>query len=88
MLVQVESARSIVHLAAASAEAGHPDAHLHAATAKAQVTAGAADAAAAAPTIHGATGYTWEHDLQLYCGRSDLDRVLTGAPSAWNERTA
>ncbi len=88
MLVQVESARSIVYLAAASVESGHPDAHLHAAAAKAQVTAGAADAADAALTIHGAIGYTWEHDLQLYYKRAKLDRVLFGAPSAWNERMA
>jgi alkylation response protein AidB-like acyl-CoA dehydrogenase len=88
MLVQVESARSIVYLAAASVEAGHPGAHLHAAAAKAQVTAGAAAAADAALTIHGAIGYTWEHDLQLYYKRAKLDRVLFGAPSAWNERIA
>jgi alkylation response protein AidB-like acyl-CoA dehydrogenase len=88
MLVQVESARSIVYLAAASVDTGHPDAHLHAAAAKAQVTAGAAEAADTALTIHGAIGYTWEHDLQLYYKRAKLDRVLFGAPSAWNERIA
>ena len=88
MLVQVESARSIVYLAAASVQAGHPDAHLHAAAAKAQVTAGAAEAADTALTLHGAIGYTWEYDLQLYYKRAMLDRVLFGAPSAWNERLA
>jgi alkylation response protein AidB-like acyl-CoA dehydrogenase len=88
MLVRVESARSIVYLAAASVDAGHPDAHLHAAAAKAQVTAGAAEAADVALTLHGAIGYTWEHDLQLSYKRAKLDRVLYGAPSAWNERIA
>jgi alkylation response protein AidB-like acyl-CoA dehydrogenase len=88
MLVLVESARSIVYLAAASVESGHPDAHLHAAAAKAQVTAGVAEAADTALTLHGAIGYTWEHDLQLYYKRAKLDRVLFGAPSAWNERIA
>jgi alkylation response protein AidB-like acyl-CoA dehydrogenase len=88
MLVQVESARSIVYLAAASVDAGHPESHLHAAAAKAQVTAGAAEAADTALTIHGAIGYTWEHDLQLYYKRAKLDRVLFGAPSHWNERIA
>lgn len=34
MLVQAESARSIVYLAAASVESGHPDAPLHAAAAR------------------------------------------------------
>jgi alkylation response protein AidB-like acyl-CoA dehydrogenase len=88
MLVLVESGRSIVYLAAASVEAGHPDAPLHAAAAKAQVTAGVAEAADTALTLHGAIGYTWEHDLQLYYKRAKLDRVLFGAPAAWNERIA
>jgi alkylation response protein AidB-like acyl-CoA dehydrogenase len=88
MLVQVESARSIVYFAAASVQAGHPEAHLHAAAAKAQVTAGAAEAADMALTLHGAIGYTWEYDLQLYYKRAMLDRVLYGTPSAWNERIA
>jgi alkylation response protein AidB-like acyl-CoA dehydrogenase len=88
MLVQVESARSIVYFAAASVQAGHPEAHLHAAAAKAQVTAGAAEAADTALTLHGAIGYTWEYDLQLYYKRAMLDRALFGAPSAWNERIA
>ncbi|QJY48244.1 acyl-CoA dehydrogenase [Pseudonocardia broussonetiae] len=88
MLVQVESARSIVYLAAASVGSGHPDAGMHAAAAKAQVTAGAAVLADTALTLHGAIGYTWEHDLQLSYKRAKLDRVLFGAPKAWNERIA
>jgi alkylation response protein AidB-like acyl-CoA dehydrogenase len=88
MLVRVESARSIVYLAAAAVEAGHVDAPLHAAAAKAQVTAAAAAAADTALTLHGAIGYTWEHDLQLYYKRAKLDRPLFGSPEAWNERIA
>ncbi len=88
MLVQVESARSIVYLAAASVDAGHPQAALHAAAAKAQVTAKTAEAADTALTLHGAIGYTWEHDLQLYYKRAKLGRRLFGDPSAWNERIA
>ena len=88
MLVTVESARSIVYLAAASVEAGHPDAPAHAAAAKAQVTAGAARVDDAALTLHGAIGYTWEHDLQLSYKRAKLDEPLFGAPEAWNERLA
>lgn len=45
-------------------------------------------AADTALTLHGAIGYTWEHDLQLYYKRAKLDRVLFGAPSVWNERIA
>ncbi|WP_433781476.1 acyl-CoA dehydrogenase family protein [Actinomycetospora sp. CA-101289] len=88
MLVTVESARSIVYLAAASVEAGHPDAPAHAAAAKAQVTARAAHAADDALTLHGAIGYTWEHDLQLSYKRAKLDEALFGTPAAWNERLA
>lgn len=88
MLVHVEAARSIVHLAAAAVEAGHPEAALYAAAAKSQVTAGASEAADVALTLHGAIGYTWEHDLQLFYKRAKLDRVLFGAPGAWNERIA
>jgi alkylation response protein AidB-like acyl-CoA dehydrogenase len=88
MLVKVEAARSIVYLAAASVEAGAPDAPLHAAAAKAQVTAGAAAAADTALTLHGAIGYTWEHELQLFYKRAKLDAPLFGSPTAWNERLA
>lgn len=88
MLVAVESARSIVYLAAASVGAGHPEAPLHAAAAKAQVTAAAAAGADTALTLHGAVGYTWEHDLQLAYKRAKLDARLFGAPSVWNERIA
>ena len=88
MLVKVESARSIVYLAAASVEAGGPDAVLHAAAAKAQVCGAAAAAADAALTLHGAIGYTWEHDLQFFYKRAKLDAELFGSPGVWNERLA
>ncbi|HME78078.1 MAG TPA: acyl-CoA dehydrogenase family protein [Mycobacterium sp.] len=88
MLVTVESSLSIVCYAAESAEEGLPDRATHAAVAKAQVTAGAAALADSALTLHGAIGYTWEHDLHLFYKRAKLDRVLFGTPAAWNERIA
>jgi alkylation response protein AidB-like acyl-CoA dehydrogenase len=88
MLVTVESSMSIVCYAAQSAEEGLPERATHAAVAKAQVTRGGADVADSALTLHGAIGYTWEHDLQLFYKRAKLDRVLFGAPAAWNERIA
>jgi alkylation response protein AidB-like acyl-CoA dehydrogenase len=88
MLVTEEAARSIVYFAAASVDQGLPEAHLHAATAKAQVTAGAAESAESALTMHGAIGYTWEHDLQLFYKRTKLDVALFGSPTVWNERIA
>jgi alkylation response protein AidB-like acyl-CoA dehydrogenase len=39
-------------------------------------------------TLHGAIGYTWEHDLHLFYKRAKLDECLYGAPAAWNERIA
>ena len=88
MLVIVESAMSIVCYAAQSAEEGLPERATHAAVSKAQVTRGAAELADSALTLHGAIGYTWEHDLQLFYKRAKLDRVLFGTPTAWNERIA
>jgi len=88
MLVKVEAGRSIVYLAAASVGSGHPDAPLHAAAAKAQVCAAASAAADSALTLHGAIGYTWEHDLQIYFKRAKLDAALFGTPDEWNERLA
>jgi alkylation response protein AidB-like acyl-CoA dehydrogenase len=88
MLVTVESAMSIVCYAAQSAEEGLSERATHAAVSKAQVTRGAAELADSALTLHGAIGYTWEHDLQLFYKRAKLDRVLFGTPTAWNERIA
>jgi len=88
MLVDVEAARSLVYYAAASVEQGHDEATLHAAAAKAQVCAAAERAADAALTMHGAIGYTWEHDLQLFYKRAKLNSQLFGSPAVWNERLA
>ncbi|CUU59708.1 Acyl-CoA dehydrogenase [Parafrankia irregularis] len=85
ILVGGEAARSVVYFAAASVQGGDPQALAHAAAAKAQVTAEGARAADSALTMHGAIGYTWEHDLQLFYKRAKLDAVLYGSPTAWNE---
>jgi alkylation response protein AidB-like acyl-CoA dehydrogenase len=88
MLVDVESSTSIVFYAAQSVQEQLPDRAMHAAVAKAQVTGRAAGLADTALTLHGAIGYTWEHDLQLFYKRAKLDRVLFGTPTAWNDRIA
>jgi len=88
MLVTVEAAYSIALYAGAAVEAGLDDAATIAAVAKAQVGKGAADLAESALTVHGAIGYTWEHDLHLFYKRAKLDRTLFGSPSVWNERIA
>lgn len=88
MLVTVEAARSVALYAAAAADAGLEDTELIAAVAKAQSTGSIAELAESALTVHGAIGYTWEHDLHLFYKRAKLDRVLFGTPGAWNERIA
>jgi alkylation response protein AidB-like acyl-CoA dehydrogenase len=88
MLVTVESAYSVALFAAASVGDEHPEAALHAAVAKAQVCGAVAGLADSALTVHGAIGYTWEYDLQLLYKRAKLNRVLFGAPAAWNEHIA
>jgi alkylation response protein AidB-like acyl-CoA dehydrogenase len=88
MLVTVESSMSIAFYAAQSVEEGLPQRFTHAAVAKAQVTGHAAELADSALTLHGAVGYTWEHDLQLFYKRAKLDNVMFGTPAAWNGRIA
>ena len=61
---------------------------MHAAAAKSQVTSTAAHAADDALTLHGAIGFTWEHDLQLFYKRARLDAVLGGSPDAWADVVA
>lgn len=85
MLVGIEAARSVVYYAAASVQAGDPQSLSHAAAAKAQVTADGVRAADSALTMHGAIGYTWEHDLHLYYKRAKLNEPLFGSPSKWND---
>lgn len=88
ILVDVEAGRSGVYFAAASVEAADAECAMHAAAVKAQVTAAASRAADTALTMHGAIGYTWEHDLHLFYKRACLDAHLYGVPTQWNERIA
>ena len=69
-LVRVEFARPVVYRAAWSLSEGEPDARLHASMAKALASDAAALAARTALQVHGAIGYTWEHDLHLWMKRA------------------
>ncbi|MFO7193865.1 MAG: acyl-CoA dehydrogenase family protein [Thermocrispum agreste] len=88
ILVGVEAGRSGVYYAAASLDRAHEDRLRHAAAVKAQVTAAGSRAADTALTIHGAIGYTWEHDLHLFYKRARLDEYLFGSPAVWNDLLA
>jgi alkylation response protein AidB-like acyl-CoA dehydrogenase len=88
MLVSVEAGYSATLYAGAALDHQVADADLIAAVAKAQVTASAAALADSALTVHGAIGYTWEHDLHMLYKRTKLDRVLFGPPGEWSERIA
>jgi alkylation response protein AidB-like acyl-CoA dehydrogenase len=88
ILVSVEAGRSIAYYAAASVDLGLGDRAMHAAVAKAQVPRNAVQAADSALVMHGAIGYTWEHDLHLYYKRAKLDEKLFGGSDVWNERLA
>jgi alkylation response protein AidB-like acyl-CoA dehydrogenase len=69
-LVRVEFARPMVYRAAWSLSVGERDAGLHASMAKAMASDAATLAARTALQVHGAIGYTWEHDLQLWMKRA------------------
>lgn len=85
VLVGVEAARSAVYYAAASVDISAERCDLQAAAVKAQVTAEGVRAAESALTLHGAIGFTWEHDLHLFHKRTHLDQQLFGSPQVWNE---
>jgi len=69
-LVRVEFARPAVYRAAWSLDVGDADADVHASMAKALAADAAVLAARSALQVHGAIGYTWEHDLHLWMKRA------------------
>ncbi|HWI74438.1 MAG TPA: acyl-CoA dehydrogenase family protein, partial [Baekduia sp.] len=88
MLVDVEGARAAVHYGAWAVDAGAEDAAVHAAVAKSQACAAAVRVADKALFLHGAVGYTWEHDLQFPFKRTKSDVVLFGSPDAHRDLLA
>ena len=68
--VRVEFARPAVYRAAWSLAEGEPDVSVHASMAKALASDAATLAARAALQVHGAIGYTWEHDVHLWMKRA------------------
>ncbi len=65
-LIRLEFARPAVYRAAWSLDHADPDGSAHASMAKALAADAATGAARVALQVHGAIGYTWEHDIHLW----------------------
>jgi alkylation response protein AidB-like acyl-CoA dehydrogenase len=88
MLVDVEACRSAVQYAAWAVDDGAADATIHAAIAKSHVAVASSRVADRALFLHGAIGYTWEHDLQLLFKRVKSDALLFGGAAVHRDRIA
>jgi alkylation response protein AidB-like acyl-CoA dehydrogenase len=88
MIVAIEGTRAAVHYAAWAVAAGEPGAQLDAWVAKARSARAASFVADKALFLHGAVGYTWEHDLQLLFKRAKSDAELFGGPGVYDDRIA
>lgn len=88
MLVEIETARSAVYHAAWALGAGNAGATAAASTAKAYAAPAAASVADKALALHGAVGFTWEHDLHLFLKRAHTARALFGSAAAHRELVA
>lgn len=78
MAVSAEAAASLLHFAALAMRDGRGDADFQVAAAKRIATAAALDNARANVQIHGAMGYTWEHDAHLLLTRAHVLNQLFG----------
>jgi len=65
-LIRLEFARPLVYRAAWSLDFGDPEAGRHVSMAKSAASDAAMLAASVGLQVHGAIGYTWEHDLHLW----------------------
>jgi len=88
MLVDVEGARSAVQHGAWAVGACADDARLHASVAKSHACSAAVRVADKALFLHGAVGYTWEHDLQFTFKRAKSDALVLGSPDAYRDLIA
>lgn len=87
-LVDIEAAHSGVYYAAWALHNREADGLLHAWIAKAFATEAAVRTADRMLMLHGAIGYTWEYDLQLFYKRAKLNLELFGSPRHYRERIA
>ena len=88
MLAAIEGTRAVVQYAAWAVGVDEPDNAIDAWVAKARAARAAKLVADGALFLHGAVGYTWEHDLQLLFKRAKSDIQLFGGPGVYDDRIA
>lgn len=88
MLVATEASRSAVQYAAWAVDAAQDDGAVQASIAKSYACHAAVAVADKALFLHGAVGYTWEHDLQFPFKRAKSDELLFGTPDDHLDRIA
>ncbi len=81
MLVDVEVSRSAAYFAAWSVANGEADLAMHASVAKFVSGDAASRVADNAMSLHGAVGFTWEHDLHFLYKRAKVNLSLFGSPA-------
>lgn len=88
MVVAIEGTRAAVQYAAWAVGEHEPGALTEAWVAKSRAARAAVLVADKALFLHGAVGYTWEHDLQLLFKRAKSDAALLGGAAAYEDRIA
>jgi alkylation response protein AidB-like acyl-CoA dehydrogenase len=80
--VGITQGRAASRYAAACLAAGHPDAEVAVAMAKAYCSEVAVQAAQECVQMHGGIGFTWEHPAHLYLKRAKADSIGFGTSDA------
>jgi alkylation response protein AidB-like acyl-CoA dehydrogenase len=88
MLVDAEMARSGMYYAAWAAAQSEDELPLAASVAKSFIGEAYRRVAESAVLLHGAIGFTWEHDLQLFLRRARVDEMYGGSPAEHREAVA
>ena len=88
MLLMTESARSATYYAAWALTAGDQSASVAVSIAKAYCSDAYREVGNRGIQVHGGIGFTWEHDLHLYCKRSKASEVMFGDAAFHRERIA
>ncbi|MBC7593153.1 MAG: acyl-CoA/acyl-ACP dehydrogenase [Kineosporiaceae bacterium] len=88
VMMEVESARAAVLYAAWAFDTGDAEAQQLVHLCQAVASEAYLKSAKACIQVHGAIGFTWEHDAHLFFKRASASRQLLGAPQEHRERIA